>query len=708
MAVWLLGVMPALAQEAVAGADTNAYLVSRLSINSNRGDFGPYLLQKKLYFTSGRVHRYGLVYYNEDTTRELEDVFYAEQLDSVNFRPPHYFSEKVNTKFNDGPLCFNRSGDVLYITGNDLKRINHHIEPLDIFVSHKVHGHWEAPQALPFCTGHSSYCHPALRRDQKTLIFASDMPGGFGGMDLYAATFENGSWSAPQNLGPLINTASNEIFPFVSEADVLYFSSNRGGNLDIFMVELGASSPAPAWAGWPLNSEKDDFGVWIDSSGMSGYFSSDRGGNDDIYYFKNKYPRFENCVEQQRPKYCYTFFEESTLQTEDTLGMIYEWDLGDGTKKRGISVRHCYEGPGNYSVQLNIVDKASGALFFNELSYDFAVDPAKLLYIEGADTVMPGKTVLFSSKSSEIPGRRIGDRYWFFGNGQYAAGAEAGHRFDKEGAYLVTLGVLTRDSLGRVEKFCTQKKVLVRDSAWIAARKSSFTHTVWPPPHKADTTFRAKEGGDVNFRVHLGTSKENIPVDSKLFNELGDVKKTRDKEVYHYTSGAVKKLKDAAPYYKKAREKGFKHAAVVSYYRDSLMPNQERSMKGVIRNGEISAADPDTILWSLNVFFDVNSAEIDGAYYRALDSLSNKLKANPRLELIVLSVTDTTGSEQYNYKLAKKRALNVQGYLRKRGIADKRLDVISLGENLPAEYYSRKNVLLSNRRVELMVVKSEK
>lgn len=701
--LWVLSVVVARAQE----PDTAAFVVTRLSINSGRADFGPYLLQNKLYFASGRIHRYGLVYYNEDTTKELEDVFYAERIDSVNFGHPHYFSEKVNTRFNDGPLCFSKAGDVLYITGNDLKRIDHHIEPLDIFIAHKVHGHWQVPQPLPFCTGSSNYCHPALRPDQKTLIFSSDMPGGYGGMDLYSVTLENGSWSPPKNMGPRINGAGNEIFPFVSAADVLYFSSSRGGNLDVYSCDLKSGGDITKEA-WPVNSERDDFGVWIDSTGTSGYFSSDRGGNDDIYYFAARYPKFGNCVEQKKPVYCYTFFEESTLQTEDTLGMIYEWDLGDGSRKRGISVRHCYDEPGNYSVQLNIVDKASGALFFNELSYDFTVEPAKLLYIQSRDTLAVGKRVTFGSKDSQIPGYRIGDRYWFFGDGRYASGSEAGHIFEKPGDYWVTLGVMARDSAGRLAKFCSQKRVMVRDSAWISDHQSSVTHVVWPPPHKTDTSFKATEGGDVSFRVHLGSSKENIPVESHLFSDLGDVKKTKEKETYHYTSGAVKKLKDAVPYYQKAREKGFRHAAVISFYKDSLLPNQERSMKGVIRNGEITSVDADTILWSLNVFFDVNESTIDRAYFHALDSLCNKLKANKKLELIVLSITDTLGSRSYNDKLAKKRALAVQNYLRKRGIEDKRLDVISLGENLPAEYYSRKNVLLSNRRVELMVVKSEK
>ncbi len=692
--------------------DTASYQVTRLGINSNRGDFSPFVLQKKLYFSSGRVHRYGLVYINEDTLKELEDVFYAEEIDSVNFKHPHYFSEKVNTRFNDGPLCFNRSGDILYITGNDLKRITKHIEPLDIFVSHKVHGHWEVPVSLPFCTGTNSYCHPALMKDENMLIFSSDIAGGYGGMDLYYSKYEGGNWSPPKNLGAKINGPSNELFPFVSAAGTLYFSSNRGGNLDIYSCEVNEGfTNEIKKEGWPLNSTKDDFGVWIDSTGTSGYFSSDRGGNDDIYYFKNRFPRFDNCIDQKKPSYCYTFFEESTIQSEDTLGMVYEWDLGDGVKERGISVKHCYERPGNYSVQLNIVDKGSGALFYNELSYDFTVEEAKLLYIESRDTVEFGTEAQFASERSSIPGYKIGDRYWFFGDGKFGRGNGVSHKYEKEGEYLVQLGVMARnDSTGRIEKFCAQKIVLVKNAAWIRNHLVGKTKVVWPPPRNVDSTFHAKEGGDVNFRVHLGSSKEDIPVDSKVFSDLGAVNKTKHKDVYHYTSGKVEKLTEAIPYYRKAKKKGFRDAVVVTYSKDVLMPNQERSMKGEISHVPqvILAIDTARVLWSVNVFFDFNKPVFENKYHKTLDSVCDRLKKDRKLELIILAISDTVGTSDYNLKLSKRRASSVQKYLRKRGIPERKLDVISLGENLPQAYNSAKNVLLSNRRVELIIVKNVK
>ena len=121
-------VAPAYAQDEILKEDSSKIEVLPININSNRGDFSPFLLGNKLYFSTGRVHRYGLVYIDADTSKELEDVFYAEKSDTITFKHLHYFSEKINTKYNDGPLCFNKNGDVLFITGNDEKRMTHQMD----------------------------------------------------------------------------------------------------------------------------------------------------------------------------------------------------------------------------------------------------------------------------------------------------------------------------------------------------------------------------------------------------------------------------------------------------------------------------------------------------------------------------------------------------------------------------------------------------
>jgi outer membrane protein OmpA-like peptidoglycan-associated protein len=710
-------VLSSRAQTETYKEDSSRIEISLLQINSNRGDFSPFLSGNKLYFTSGRVHRYGLVYIDADTTKELEDVFYAVKNDSLHFKHIHYFSEKVNTKYNDGPLCFNKAGDVIYITGNDEKRMTKDVEPLDIFMVKKEHHQWGHPVSLPFCTGISSYCHPAIMRDGKTLIFSSNIPGGFGGMDLYISKFENENWSKPQNLGSSINSADNEVFPFVTDDGVLYFSSDRKpgiGGLDFYVFDLkDPISSALTLLSYPLNGPKDDFGIWTDSLGNTGYFSSNRGegGDDNIYYFKNKYPLFESCTPMKQPTYCYTFFEESTLQAEDTLGMTYEWDLGDGTKMRGLRARHCFKGPGNYSVQLNIIDKASGTLFYNELSYDFTVEERKQLYIDCPDTIFTGKTANIDGKKSALAGHTIKEFFWFFGDERFSMNNFAQHTYKKDGDYIIQLGVYAKnDSTGKMKKFCTQKNVVVRDSLWLLSHKSMITKTSWPPPHKkTPVTYKSKKDS-VNYRVHLGSSKENIPTDSKVFKGLKDVKKYKDKDEYKYTSGDVKTLNEAIPFYKKAREMGFKDAVVVCYAGDNLIPGQTKSMKGEIRDEKVVAVYIDTarIVYSNTILFDFDQSNFSKSYNESLDSVSTMLKKNHELKLVIFSISDTVGTNDYNYKLSKRRASSVKKYLIDKGAKPKSMDIFILGENVPLDYERRNNIVTSNRRVELLLVKNKK
>jgi len=716
--LFVAGFIPtSFSQNEIYKEDSSKIEITKLKINSNRGDFSPFLLGNKLYFTSGRVHRFGLVYIDADTTKELEDVFYAEKIDSLNFKHPHYFSEKINTKYNDGPLCFNANGDLLFITGNDEKRMLKDVEPLDIFMAKKVHGHWEHPTSLPFCTGTNTYCHPALMKDGKTLIFSSDVSGGMGGMDLYMTKFENGSWSVPQNLGSPINSKANEVFPFISATNMLYFSSNRQngfGGLDFYKLDFNDPfSSELLMLPPPFNSNKDDFGIWIDSTADYGYLSSNRGaaGDDDIYLFKNKYSGFENCRGQKKPTFCFTFFEESTLQAEDTLGMTYEWDLGDGTKLRGLRAKHCFASPGNYAVQLNIIDKSSGALFYNELTYDFTVEEPKLLYIDCPDTIVRGNPIFIDSKSSQIPGYTIKEAYWFFGDGKYTLGSEALHTYKKDGNYLLQLGVDARnDSTGKYKKFCVQKIILVKDSTWVKKHASSLTKTSWPPAKKGDTKYHKTKKDDVNYRVHLGSSKENIPTDSKVFKGLKDVKKYKDKDEYKYTSGDVKSVSEAIPYYQKAKENGFKDAVVISFSGDNLNPGQKKAMKGELSEQKVAAVYVDTarVVYTNTIFFDSNKSIFSKSYNASLDSLCDMMKKNKKLELVVFSISDTVGTNSYNYKLSKKRANSVKKYLLDKGVKQKRFEMYILGENVPLEYEKRNNVVISNRRVELLLVRNKK
>lgn len=154
-------------------------------------------------------------------------------------------------------------------------------------------GKWKNVKAFEYNSSQYSVAHPALSPDGKILYFASDMPGGYGGSDIYyCEALPNGKWSAPVNAGNTINSEGKEVFPYVDKNGTLYFASDNPkgmGGLDLYSSTGSKNNwTKPVNLGYPINSSKDDFSILVTEPGKSGYFSSNRDGGsgaDDIYRF---------------------------------------------------------------------------------------------------------------------------------------------------------------------------------------------------------------------------------------------------------------------------------------------------------------------------------------------------------------------------------------------------------------------------------------
>ncbi|GAA4411648.1 hypothetical protein GCM10023187_37810 [Nibrella viscosa] len=209
--------------------------------------------------------------------------------------PVQRFSQTLNTRYHEGPATFFHDGSGIIFTRNNYnngkaRKSADGVSKLKLYSADYQNGGWTNVQELPFNSDEYSVGHPTLSYDDKLLYFASDMPGGFGGTDLYVSRWEGGQWSKPVNLGKEINTKGNELFPFVDEHGNLYFSTDgrRGlGGLDIFYALMqGSTVQAVERLDDPINSPQDDFGLITDGNRRSGYFSSNRrNSNDDIYRF---------------------------------------------------------------------------------------------------------------------------------------------------------------------------------------------------------------------------------------------------------------------------------------------------------------------------------------------------------------------------------------------------------------------------------------
>jgi outer membrane protein OmpA-like peptidoglycan-associated protein len=159
-----------------------------------------------------------------------------------------------------------------------------------------VDGKWKNVTEFPFNSDDYSVGHPSLSSDGKVMYFVSDMPGGYGGTDIYRTFLIDGKWSTPENLGEVINTPGNEMFPFIYEDGSLYFSSNAHnsmGGLDVFITYYtGSEWATPENLNYPINSPGDDFAFSINTKTAKGFVSSSRSGNDAIYKFKKNDPTF--------------------------------------------------------------------------------------------------------------------------------------------------------------------------------------------------------------------------------------------------------------------------------------------------------------------------------------------------------------------------------------------------------------------------------
>lgn len=262
-------------------------------INTPNNEYGAITFQNKLYITSDREA--SLTERETQSWNNLPFLSIYEIDTALLGKPGAEFQEvagRLNTVYHDGPLSIDKINNIAMITRVDNQMGGKEfVNRLKLYEGEYDGEKWKSFKAFPFNSNKYSVGHAHYADSGRTLYFASDMPGGYGGMDLYVSyREEDGRWSMPKNLGAVINTSKNEVFPFM-KGDELYFSSNGFpgyGELDI-LVSLRSEDGwgAPQNLKSPINSNRDDFAIFFVND-TSGYYSSNREGGmglDDIYQF---------------------------------------------------------------------------------------------------------------------------------------------------------------------------------------------------------------------------------------------------------------------------------------------------------------------------------------------------------------------------------------------------------------------------------------
>ena len=270
------------------------YVVKNAKIfNSRRADFAPMYLDKsydQIFFTSTNEKVTGDKK-SEITGMKKGDIYFSKKNERGQWQQPEPVEGELNSDADEGIVSFTPDGQTMYLT--KARRSETSSTSVEIYTSRRSDATWSAPQKYEITADTlSAVGHPAVSADGRYLDFCSDMPGGYGGLDIWRVNL-NDRVGSLENMGPQINTPGNESFPYSRTDSLLYFASDGHpgfGGLDIFKAKLNTTGEY--WSvenmGQPVNSAGDDFGITF-GQGETGYFSSNRGdarGYDHIFSFE--------------------------------------------------------------------------------------------------------------------------------------------------------------------------------------------------------------------------------------------------------------------------------------------------------------------------------------------------------------------------------------------------------------------------------------
>lgn len=714
----IISILCILSVQLFAQAEYEVTAVGKL--NSPLNDFSARTYGNGVIFCSNKKNDILVSYLNEQSEAPLTQLYFSERKDFDKYGSWELleFDEKFHTDNGsfeiapDSSLYFTRSypGDNGPVLG--------------IFVARKNETKWSKPE--PFAHNHPDFMvgHPTFSTDGQRLYFSANFDDSFGKSDLYVSHWENGEWSAPVNLGSEINSQESELFPYLHPDGTLYFASDRPGGLgglDMYEVKLNDSSDSePEMLTDTFNSTFNDFAFTVNADKSAGYFSSDRNGSDDVFEFRMNKPGFENCDTLETNSYCYVFFDAANVEI-DTLPLRYEWDLGDGTRIRNLEVEHCFSEPGTYNVSLNIIDTLTGDLFFSQASYELVVEDIEQVYIEAPDSVALGAEVQLHGLNTYLPGFETNTYHWYFDGGKYAEGPEITHLFDTLGTHTVTLGLRSLpDENQLVRQECIQKQIHVVPD--IESNLTASIHPVTTAGNNSDSQNEASKGGlfeylqtdndtvaldnsmpdETIYRVEIKKSKERLSTLDQFFD---DVRETYDvyenfipsDSVFSYAIGEETTLGNTYPIYTYVKSMNYDGANVKAYLPQHVYDLDDMDL--------ISEADLNRAVFRTGaIYFETDKARLKNEAHSILDKIRNLMEKYPSLQLEVGAHTDSIGDSKYNIKLSNLRAASVIEYLIQQDIKPARLIGVGYGSEMPIGDNRTEEGRRLNRRVEFTVV----
>jgi outer membrane protein OmpA-like peptidoglycan-associated protein len=603
-------------------------------INMAGTDYAPAFYDNGIVFVSARSKRGP----RDENTKEPYQEYFSSSFDANgNFMPPQkfHFNALKSSDFNEGAATFTRDHKTALITrpNNEdgvLKSGKNDRVTKKIYKTYYGFPDWTKPEALPFCSDEYNCVHPSLSIDNKRLYFSSDMPGGYGGYDLYYVDVTKEGWGTPVNLGPVVNSEKQDMFPFISFAGTLYFASNGRpnslGGMDIYYVNNPTNNPeevvnmAP-----PFNSESDDHGFIIDEEGHSGFFVSNRKekgyGKDDIFQFF-------------APKGI-----EGTGVPETSPARITVVDKKTGEPLQGAEIRILQptddgfvSGGDSSFYSLDLVPRQDDP---NAFTMKLVRKGASKL---GAPTLL-----------SNAAGGAITD---FTRYKQYLVIVSAkGYTAREQFLYVDTEDEQNLKFTMTEEPPCLRAGGIVLTTEFstrIANASIRFVHVSTRHTETVRTTWSGEfdaclplEGDYVMYVDRAGFKTETIKVRASREN-------TAFEEVRLRPIADVVSAEEAMP------------------------------LANGLTEGSVLVLD--------KVFYEYNKATLNQGAIRHLDAILDFMKRYPEMEIDLVSHTDTRGDGRLNRELTEERSKNAKTYLVYKGIEESRINAIGVGETEPRNH----------------------
>lgn len=685
---------------------SQSYTIDTVDFNSSAMDFGPVYYKDGVIYCSNRKSRILSNYFDENSTR-VTDLYFWNDSTGVS-----EFQSNLNTKVHEGPICFTLNQDTLFSTQNQLasiKGFNGKENPLGIYMKTFKEGKWGTSVKLPFVDVMYSYAHPYYHPTSKRLYFSSNIEGGKGGMDLYYSELINGTWSDPVNLGDNINTAKNELFPFIDGSHVLYFSTNYysdNGDLDIYYTSTtGDAWSTPTKLDEPINSSFDDFSYISDSTNDRGYFSSNRSGNDDIYSFSYIYPTFDDCEENHKPSLCWEFAEEEAVDL-DSVPVVYQWVISTGDTIKGLSIEYCFPDTGYYEISLSLHDTITDLTYMNVGEYALSIEAFNRPYIESKDTVSINSSISLQADISRLTNYDIKEYFWDLGDGKMSKGANITYTPEEVGYIYPILGVIAINKITKEEeKLCAYKVIEVYEPPYY----DSTDIIAGYDENELDIIEHTEAPNDtMMYSVQLFESDSLYSTDDSLFSELVNRVYPRlldQKGTYSYEIMYGENISSLYDDFAKAIELGFDETILQQIAKNALTMDTSfftRLNNATLVNLLSSGALDGIASNELSIYFDVNSYTVIPQYRDSINQICSGIDKNSIF--LIEGHTDANGSFEYNLKLSENRVKEVKQILFRHGFFENNMTSVWFGEKF-AKLGNEKGLNEVDRKVTLVIIK---